>query len=65
MEAAEIKHRGDELLKKVDDASFRGRKLGIVDSTIIACALRLGVPVLSGDKDLTYVATHFGVEVIW
>jgi len=57
IEAAKIKVRGDEAL--------RGRRLGIVDSTVIALARRVRAPILPGDRDLTYVATEAGIEVIW
>ncbi len=65
VKAVEIKYKGDTLLRKVDDSSLRARRLSIVDSTVIACALRLKLPILTGDKDLTYVATRTGIEVLW
>ncbi len=63
--AAEIKYRGDIMLRNAGDAALRGRRLSIVDSTIIACALKLKSPILTGDRDLTYVASKLGVEVLW
>ena len=33
--------------------------------TTIALALKYNTPVLTGDIDLSYVAEHLGVEVIW
>ncbi len=53
------------MLRNVDDTALRGRRLSIVDSTIIACALRLRSPILTGDKDLAYVASRLGVEILW
>jgi len=65
IEAAKIKVRGDEMLKEAEDEVLRGRKLSIVDSTVIALARRVRAPILSGDRDLTYVAIKEGIEVIW
>jgi len=65
IEAAKIKVRGDEVLKEAEDEALRGRKLSIVDSTVIALARRARVPILSGDRDLTYVAIKEGIEVLW
>ncbi|RLG73322.1 MAG: PIN domain nuclease, partial [Thermoprotei archaeon] len=52
IKAAEVKVRGDELLKKAKMGELRRRRLSIVDSTIIALALREKLPILTGDKDL-------------
>ncbi|RLE90093.1 MAG: PIN domain nuclease [Thermoprotei archaeon] len=65
IKAAEIKVRGDELLKKAKIEELRRRRLSIVDSTIIALALREKLPILTGDKDLRYVAGKMGVKTIW
>lgn len=65
IEAAKIKAKGDEILKKAEDESLRSRRLSIVDSTVIALAHRMRVPILTGDRDLTYVALRENVEVIW
>ncbi len=65
VKAAEIKHEGDAMLKEASDPALRVRKLSIVDSTVIVCALKLRAPILTGDRDLAYVATRFGVETIW
>lgn len=65
LEAAKIKVRGDEILKKAEDARLRERRLSIVDSTVIALAKRKRAPILTGDRDLTYVATSMGLEVLW
>jgi len=65
MEAAKIKVRGDEMLRKAEDEALRSRRLSIVDSTVIALAHRVRAPILSGDRDLTYVAVKEGIEVIW
>lgn len=63
--AAEIKYKGDDMLRNAEDTALRGRRLSIVDSTIIACALRLRSPILTGDKDLAYVAGRLGVGILW
>ena len=65
VEAAMIKVRGDEMLRKAEDETLKTRRLSIIDSTVIALARKKGIPILSGDKDLAYVATKEGVEVIW
>ncbi len=65
LEAAKIKVRGDRMLKEARDETLRARKLSIVDSTVIALARKKGLPIVSGDRDLTYVAVREGVEVIW
>jgi len=59
LESARIKSEGDKIV------SLKGRKLSIVDSTLIQTAKKLGLKILSGDKDLTLVATKMGIEVIW
>ncbi len=65
LEAAKIKIKGDEMLKKAENEALRNRRLSIVDTTVITLALRKKAPILSGDKDLTYVATKKGIKVIW
>ncbi len=62
--AAEIKHRGDNMLKTANEP-LRSRRLSIVDSTVIACALKLKAPILTGDEDLAFVAENLGITVIW
>ncbi|BDB99735.1 PIN domain-containing protein [Saccharolobus caldissimus] len=59
VESAKIKKEGDEILK------MNERRLSIVDSTIIHLARKLGVGIITGDKDLTLVARKLGVEIIW
>ena len=61
IESAKIKKEGDEILSK----KMKGRMLSIVDSTIIYLAKKLGVGIITGDKDLTLVARKLGVEIIW
>ena len=63
--SARIKVVGDRLLRESGDQSLSGRRLSAADAATIAIAKRLGIPVLSGDKDLTYVAEQLGVKVIW
>jgi len=65
IEAAKIKVKGDEILRKAEDESLRLRRLSIVDSTVIALAHRMRAPILTGDRDLTYVALRENVETIW
>ncbi|QXJ30992.1 PIN domain-containing protein [Saccharolobus shibatae] len=61
IESAKIKKEGDEILAK----EMNGRRLSVVDSTIIHLAKKLGVGIITGDKDLTLVARKLGVEIIW
>ena len=65
IEAARIKVRGDEILRNAKDEALKTRRLSIVDSTVIALARKKKAPIISGDKDLTYVATKEGIETIW
>ena len=52
-------------MKKAKMEELRKRRLSIVDSTVIALALREKLPILTGDKDLRYVAEKIGVKTIW
>ncbi len=63
--SARIKVVGDRLLRESGDQSLSGRRLSAADAATIAIAKRLGIPVLSGDKDLTYVTEQLGIKVIW
>ncbi len=65
VQAAIIKTRGDRILKKAEDKELRTRRLSIVDSTVIVLARKRSAPILTGDKDLTYIARKENVEVIW
>ena len=53
------------MLREAGDESLRARRLSIVDSTVIALARRRKAPIVSGDRDLVYVAMREGVETIW
>ncbi|AGJ63690.1 VapC-like protein [Sulfolobus islandicus LAL14/1] len=61
IDSAKIKKEGDDILAK----EMNGRRLSIVDSTIIHLAKKLGVGIITGDKDLTLVARKLGIEIIW
>jgi len=61
IDSAKIKKEGDDILAK----EINGRRLSIVDSTIIHLAKKLGVGIITGDKDLTLVARKLGIEIIW
>jgi hypothetical protein len=63
--AAEVKVIGDDLLRNASDPSLSARRLSTCDSFTVAIALERDLPVLSGDKDLAYVAEKLGVEVLW
>lgn len=65
VEAAKIKIKGDMILGKAEDKELRSRRLSIVDSTVIALALKRKTPILTGDKDLAYVAMKENIGIIW
>ncbi len=65
IEASRIKVVGDEMLRESRVPEFRTRRLSISDATTIALALKLGKPIVTGDKDLEYIAKSLGVEIIW
>ncbi len=65
VESARIKHRGDKLLRASSDPLLRARRLSLVDSTIIVTAMRHKAPIITGDRDLSYVASSLGLRVIW
>ncbi len=65
VEAARIKVLGDRLLRESGVEELIGRRLSIVDSTVLAIAYKRNLPILTGDKDLAYVAEKIGLEVIW
>lgn len=44
---------------------MRKRKLSSVDATTLALALNLDAHLVTGDKDLGYVAERMGVKVVW
>ena len=63
--AAEVKAVGDDLLREAPDPSLRARRLSTCDAFTLAIALDRALPVLSGDRDLAYVAKKLEVEVLW
>jgi len=63
IEAARIKIEGDAMLK--ESIEFRNRSLSFTDSTVIWLAIKMKIPIVTGDKDLAYVAKRKDVEVIW
>jgi predicted nucleic acid-binding protein len=63
IEAARIKVEGDSMLK--ESIELRNRGLSFIDSTIIWSAVKMKTPIITGDKDLAYVAKRKDVEVIW
>ena len=64
-EASYIKVLGDRLLSQAPIKELRRRRLSVADTITIALALRFRIPIVSGDKDLTYVARSLGVNIIW
>jgi predicted nucleic acid-binding protein len=63
VESARLKVEGDRMLR--ESPELVGRALSFVDSTIIWLALKLKVPIVTGDKDLSYVARRMGAEILW
>jgi predicted nucleic acid-binding protein len=63
IEAARIKVEGDIMLK--ESTELRNRSLSLIDSTIIWLAIKMKTPIITGDKDLAYVAKRKDVEIIW
>ena len=64
-EDSKIKVDGDEMLSKAKDAPLRLRKLSSCDATTIALGRLYVTPIISGNKDLIYVAEKFNVKIIW
>jgi len=64
IKAAEIKVMGDKLLAESGDENLMQRRLSLVDSTVLTVALSEKCPILTGDRDLTYVALKLGLHVI-
>jgi predicted nucleic acid-binding protein len=65
IEASGVKAEGDSILRKSDDSSLYSRRLSVADAVTLTIAMKLGAQIVTGDKDLTYVAQHMGVNVIW
>ncbi len=42
-----------------------GRRLSLVDASVIRAALRERAPVVTGDADLSHVAAKLGIAVTW
>ncbi|MCD6114523.1 MAG: PIN domain-containing protein [Thermoprotei archaeon] len=63
--AALIKIEGDKALRSSEETRLRRRKLSTSDAITIALAQKLKKPIITGDKDLTYVAEKIGIRTIW
>lgn len=63
IESAKIKVEGDLTLRR--EAELKDRVLNIVDSTILWLALKLQTPIITGDRDLSYVAVKKGIKILW
>uniref|UniRef100_A0A7C5YY43 Type II toxin-antitoxin system VapC family toxin n=1 Tax=Ignisphaera aggregans TaxID=334771 RepID=A0A7C5YY43_9CREN len=63
IEAARIKVEGDIMLK--ESVELKNRSLSFTDSTITWLAIKMKTPIITGDKDLAYVAKRKGIEIIW
>ena len=65
VKASYIKIVGDSVLRKASEPLLKRRKLSISDALCIVLALKYKVPIVTGDKDLSYVASHLEVETVW
>ena len=65
LRASEIKILGDKLLRESNDVDLTRRRLSSADATSLALAERLRIPIVTGDKDLSYVAKKLGIGVVW
>ncbi len=65
VEVAILKSRGDEILSSSSDPRLSGRRLSLVDASVIYTANKVNAPVITGDLDLSYVAGEIGLEVVW
>jgi len=65
VEIARIKAEGDRLLASSGDEKLASRRLSLVDSSVILTATKLNAPIVTGDKDLAYVAEKLGLKVLW
>jgi predicted nucleic acid-binding protein len=63
--AAQIKVLGEEYLRSSNIEELKSRSLSFTDSTILALAEKLEIPILTNDKDLCYVALKMGVKTLW
>ncbi len=64
-EAAKIKAMGDGILRDSNASGLSRRRLSVADATTIALALSYRVPIVTGDRDLSYVARKMGVDIVW
>ncbi len=65
IDSSKIKIIGDNYLRNSRRRDLRNRRLSVSDSLTIAIAKRLNIPIITGDKDLSYVARKMGIKVIW
>ncbi len=65
VEAAQIKVKGDQMLKQSSEKILKRRKLSVSDATSIALAKALKAPIVTGDADLMYVARKMDVQILW
>jgi predicted nucleic acid-binding protein len=63
VESAKIKLEGDKMLKS--NPELKERTLSLIDSTILWTAIKHHAPIVTGDRDIAWVAKKKGVEVIW
>jgi predicted nucleic acid-binding protein len=63
VESAKIKVEGDRMLKS--NPELKERTLSLVDSIILWTAIKHLAPIVTGDRDIAWVAREKGVEVIW
>ncbi|MCD6244475.1 MAG: PIN domain-containing protein [Candidatus Korarchaeota archaeon] len=62
---AMVKDEGDGILSSSGDPKLSSRRLSLVDASVIYTARKVGAPIITGDMDLSHVASSMGLEVIW
>lgn len=65
IKAAEIKVKGDKLIQTSKNQTLKHRKLSVADVTTIAMAIKYKIPIITGDKDIKYIAEKLGIKTIW
>jgi len=65
VEVAMVKAKGDRILSSSEDPKLSRRRLSLVDTSVIYTARKVKSPIITGDLDLSHVASSMGLEVIW
>ena len=65
IEAGKIKIWGDKRLSSASVEKLKRRRLSVCDAFSIAIAKKYGIPIITGDLNLAYVARLMGIKIIW